>query len=86
LPDLTPQSAIFGFIDYDKDDFLIINHILLIYKWYIYKNRNKSKLGLKHLLDYIAKIKNTEQNICENDFKKKQKFLKKWNKVISNLS
>ena len=85
IPDLTTQSAIFGFVDYNSDDSVIINHILLIFKWFIYKARNKHQLGLNHLLDCISKIKNTEEKICENDFKKKQKFLKKWNKVLVKL-
>ena len=32
---LTPQTAIFGFHDNDKDTFLIQNHILLLFKSYI---------------------------------------------------
>ena len=33
IPLLTPQSAIFGFIN-QKENFLIINHLLLIFKFY----------------------------------------------------
>ena len=32
---LTPQSAILGHIDL-SDDYLLINHIILIYKFYLY--------------------------------------------------
>ena len=33
---LTPQTAIFGFHNIDNDTFLIQNHILLLFKLYIY--------------------------------------------------
>ena len=43
LPTLTPQTAIFG-IDSTGNDFInkaFINHILLIFKLYVYKSREK---------------------------------------------
>ena len=37
LPHLIPQSAIFGFLDISNKNFLIVNHLLLLFKYYIYK-------------------------------------------------
>ena len=37
IPDVTPQSAILGFADTSIEHFLLINHMLLIYKCYLYK-------------------------------------------------
>ena len=85
IPDITPQSAILGFFDHNNDDSLIINHLLLIFKWYIYKTRNKKKLDLNHLLKCISKVKENEEKICGSDFKKRQKYLKKWSKVFLNI-
>ena len=42
IPLLTPQSAIFGFIN-QKENFLIINHLLFIFKFYIYNSRSSTK-------------------------------------------
>ena len=46
LPTLTPQTAIFGFLDYTDSIFeknkCLSNHILLIFKFYDYKSREKS--------------------------------------------
>ena len=39
IPDVTPQSARPGFIDTSTEHFLLINHLLLIYKYYLYKAR-----------------------------------------------
>ena len=40
LPYLTPQSAIFGFLDISNKDYLIVNHLLLLFKYYIYNARD----------------------------------------------
>ena len=38
LPYLTPQ--IFGFLDISNKDYLIVNHVLLLFKYYIYNARD----------------------------------------------
>ena len=43
IPTLTPQSAIFSFIDIE--DSKIVNHILIIFKFCVYKSRNKINLN-----------------------------------------
>ena len=86
MPDLLPQSAFFGFFEINNDSSLLINHILLIFKLYIYKARKKEKVDLKSLINYICKIKNIEEEICQDDFRKKQKFVKKWNKIITIIA
>ena len=59
FPISTPQSAIFGFWDLDINEHLILNHLLLIFKLYIYNARTKSYLNISHLhtdkLSYILK-------------------------------
>ena len=50
LPDLTLQTAIFGFWnskDYDNEIFQLINHLLLIFKINIYKARDKKSYRIK---------------------------------------
>ena len=39
LPSISPQSAIFGFLDDAIEYKLLLNHILLIFKNYLYKVR-----------------------------------------------
>ena len=41
IPSLTPQSTILDHIDL-LDDYLLINHLILIYKSYIYNSRIRS--------------------------------------------
>ena len=45
LPSLTSQSAILGFTDSHSENFIIINHLLLIFKYYIFKTRSNKQLS-----------------------------------------
>ena len=63
LPTLTPQTAIFDFLDYTNNDSIfeknkcVSNHILLIFKLYMYKSREKKLLNINNLIAEIQKIK-----------------------------
>ena len=54
IPSVTPQSAIFRFTDH-KVNYHLINHILLIFKYYVYKTRENGSLDLKVLKRKIHK-------------------------------
>ena len=56
LPFLCPQSATFGFFDIDPHSSLLLNHILLLYKYYIYYSRHSAKLSLAALTRFIKKV------------------------------
>ena len=78
LPNLTPQSAIFGFLNIEKEHYLVINHLLLIFKLYIYKDRNCKRLNLQSLKRKIVKIYNIEKSIAQKNTNKQKKFDEKW--------
>ena len=46
VPVLTPQSAIFGFTDVLDHNFLLVNHLLLIFKHNVYNSRVNNTLSL----------------------------------------
>ena len=56
LPLLCPQSATFGFFDIDPHSSLLLNHILLSYRYYIYYLRDSAKLSLAALTRFIKKV------------------------------
>ena len=60
LPVLTPKSAFFGF---HKIDDKLINHIHLIFKIAVYKNRNKNICSETYVINKIIETKKIEQNI-----------------------
>ena len=55
LPNISPQSAILGFLNIEIHS-LAINHILLIYKQFIYRSRTSGVLISGKLLESIDKI------------------------------
>ena len=80
----TPQSTIFGFWDLDTNEHLILNHLLLIFKMYIYNARTTGYLNITHLMTFVKDIKDTKKELCENDAKRRKKFNKKWKNVLIN--
>lgn len=57
-----PQNGTFGFIEVNAKR-QIMNYILLIFKYYVYKAREDSKLSLQSLIARINKIRKTENII-----------------------
>ena len=53
IPILNPQSAIFGFFETGPDLVILLNHILLLYEYYIYLSRDSSKLSFEAVLRNI---------------------------------
>ena len=67
LPILTPQPAIFGFLDSINSDNnfkknkLLINHILLIFKSHVYRSREKQFIHINNLISDIKSAKGIEK-------------------------
>ena len=75
LPVLTPKISFFGF--YEIDDKLI-NHIHLIFKIAVYKNRNKNICSETYVINKIIQTKKIEQNITYLNQIASEKNKKKW--------
>ena len=92
LPTLTPHVAIFGFLDSTNNDYnfkknkLLINHILLIFKFYGYRSREKQFIHMTNLIAEIKSAKAIEKEIATSNSKKTIAFKNKWhitNDIIS---
>ena len=89
-PTLTPQTAIFGFLDYTNNDSIfennkcLSNHILLIFKLYVLKFREKKLLIINNLIAEFQKIKRIEKEIALLNSKKTIAFTRKWH-IIDNI-
>ena len=83
LPTLTPQTAILGILDsvsnnsFFENNKILINHILLIFKLYVYKCREKKFININNLIAEIQKVKRIEKEIALNDSMKITAFRKK---------
>ena len=84
LYDLTPQAAFFGFTEKNLDDSILQNHLLLVFKIYLYKSRSYGFVCLKSLLLEIKKINRLEKKIAEANANKHKTYLLKWNKAANN--
>ena len=78
LPDLTPQSAIFVFLDIDREIYHTPNHILLIFRYYIFKARLVKKVNVYVFKIKIKRLQETEKKVSQNNQKKNLKYNKKW--------
>ena len=86
LPVLSPQTALFGFLDFSEhEDLFLLNHILLVFKLYLYKTREEKTLHLKMLLMNIADVKRIEKKNATTE-KKMDRYKKKWQKTDQKLS
>ena len=72
----TPQSSILG-IDNNQHSKLI-NHLLLIFKFYIYSARNTKQLNFENLKIKIKKIKGIKKELTSSNT---LKLLNKWHPI-----
>ena len=83
LPILTPQTAIFVFLNSTncdcnfKKNKLLINHILLIFKLYVYRSREKQFIHINNLIAEIKSAKAIEKEIATSNSKKTIPFKNK---------
>ena len=79
--DLSPHSAMFGSIN-QKENFLIINHLLFIFKFYKYNSRSSGKLNIQYLKIIIYKTQNTEFEVSKTATIREQKYTTdKWQPI-----
>ena len=73
----TQQSSVLGIFDNNQHSELI-NHLLLIFKFYIYSARNTKQLNFDNLMITIKNIKEIEKQLTSSN---KLKLLKKWHLI-----
>ena len=77
LPILTPQTAIFGFINgIENNVYKIKNQIL-----HVYKSIERGTLELSRLINEIKKVKLLEKNSAQNHVRKLEQYNVKWEKT-----
>ena len=74
IPPLSQDSAIFGFLEADDNIFLIPNHLLLHFKYYVYVPRSSKVLSFEAFLKSIMKIYKLEKVLSQSDERKRKLF------------
>ena len=69
-PVLTAQTVIFGLFNDSVSNIHLVNHVLLLFKLYIYKSRNKHRLNTNELLANILNIEKLEKVAAFGNAKK----------------
>ena len=82
LPSLTSQSAIRGFTNSESENVIIVNHLLLIFKYYIFKSRSNKHLRFLQLKTDIIQVKTLEEDLSNGDNNKSKKYRKMWQKMF----
>ena len=77
IPHSTPQSSILGIFDNNQHSELT-NHLLLIFKFYIYSARNTKQLNFDNLKITIKNIKEIETKSTSSN---KLKLLNEWHPI-----
>ena len=83
MPYLSPQTAFLGFTNTYCNDILLKNHILLLFKVYVYNSRKHEKISLNNLIRNVTKVKNIEKEIAKNNEKNIILYNKNW-KITEN--
>ena len=78
FPEPATQTAIVGIFNDSVSNIHLINHILLLFKLYIYKSRSKHRLNIHELLANILNIKKLEKVTAIGNVKKVAAYNKKW--------
>ena len=78
FPITTPQVPSLDFKDLDTNDYLILNHLLLIIKMYIQNARTTDWLiEYKPSAGIYKGTKDTKKKLCENDTRRRKKEMEK---------
>ena len=83
LPDLTPFIKMYGFINTEADNFVIINQIILIVKYYVYKCKiSESRLSFIAIKNMLVDVRKLEYFYAKRKSKEGLHFTK-WNPILN---
>ena len=71
------KKSIFGFTDVLDNNYLLVNHLFLIFKYNVWNLKVSNTLSFQSLKRLISQIKYLEETTIENDLNKKWKVLSK---------
>ena len=78
--DLPISNATFGLFEIAPDSVILLNYILLFYKYYIYSSIDF--VFICSLMEKYFKVFDLEKNISSGNERKTKAFMKKWSKMM----
>ena len=85
VPLSSPESTIFGFLETNDKVFLILNHLLLLFKYYVYVSRSSKVISFEALLKSIMKGYKLEQTTSQSVERNRKLFTEKWKIILQTL-
>ena len=85
LPDLDPTLAVVGKWCIENNNNLIVNHIVLIFKKFLYDNRSNFSRILTVALKYQLKLVEKVQQKIASKRGKMECHLRKWDPILQSL-
>ena len=70
------QTAIFGLYNEANDNYNLLSHVLLIFKYYIHISREKRTLNIDILIANLIKVKKREKQISIATISKREAYKK----------
>ena len=70
------QTAIFGLYNEANDNYNLLSHVLLIFKYYIHISREKRTLNIDILIANLIKVKKREKQISIGTINKREAYKK----------
>ena len=64
LPPLEPVAAMLGRWDLENEANVLLNHLMLLFKYFSYRFRNMNTSNLCHLQHFILSVQKVEQKIA----------------------
>ena len=85
IPPLSSHSAIFSLMEADEKIFLILNHLLLLFKHYVYVSSSSKVISFETLMKSIMKVYRLEKTLSQSDERKIKLCTEKWKTILQNL-
>ena len=85
IPPLSSHSAIFSLTEADEKIFLILNHLLLLFKHYVYVSSSSKVISFETLMKSIMKVYRLEKTLSQSDEIKRKLWTEIWKTILQNL-
>ena len=85
IPNLSVECAFVGFLNLQNDNHVFLNHLLLIFKLFVYSKRNSKILNIQSFIQEVRSTENLERFSIGESKHKANFHHKKWNQVLKLL-
>ena len=85
MPLLSSRRVIFSLMEADERVFLILNHLLLLFKYYIYVSSSSKISYFEALIKSIMKVFRLEKALSQSDERKRKLCTEKWKTILQYL-